>query len=105
MTNKSISCDTNEISIRVNSFYQTHESILFYLPYLFDHVSNIQDQFLHAMESDTMAPRAMEGDVHLPEDKTKCKLQVHTDVLLSGRPEDIRVWNDVCIYICIYILL
>jgi len=34
---------------------------------------NIQDQFLHAMESDTMDPRAMEGDVHLPEDETKCK--------------------------------
>jgi len=31
---------------------------------------NIQDQFLHAMESDTMDPRAMEGDVHLPEDET-----------------------------------
>jgi len=34
---------------------------------------NIQDQFLHAMESDTMDPRAMEGGVHLPEDETKCK--------------------------------
>jgi len=33
---------------------------------------NIQDQFLHAMESNTMDPRAMEGDVHLPEDETKC---------------------------------
>ena len=32
---------------------------------------NIQDQFLHAMESDTMDPRPMEGDVHLPEDETK----------------------------------
>ena len=34
---------------------------------------HIQDQFLHAMESDTMDPRAMEGDVHVPEDETKCK--------------------------------
>jgi len=34
---------------------------------------NIQDQSLHAMQSDTMDPRAMEGDVHLPEDDTKCK--------------------------------
>jgi len=32
---------------------------------------NIQNQFLYAMESDTMDPRAMEGDVHLPEDETK----------------------------------
>ena len=32
---------------------------------------NIQDQFQHAMESDTMDPRVMEGDVHLPEDETK----------------------------------
>ena len=38
-TNKSISCDTNEILIHVNSFYQMHESILFYSPYLFYHVS------------------------------------------------------------------
>ena len=39
MTNKSISCDTNEISRPLNSFYQTHKSILFYSPYLLDHVS------------------------------------------------------------------
>jgi len=39
MTNKSTSCDTNEMSSRVNSCYQTHESIIFYSPYLFDHVS------------------------------------------------------------------
>jgi len=37
---------------------------------------NIQDQFLHAMELDTMDPRAMEGDVHLPEDETKCKRKI-----------------------------
>jgi len=34
---------------------------------------NIQEQFLHAMESDAIDPRAMERDVHLPEDETKCK--------------------------------
>ena len=33
---------------------------------------NIQDQFLHAMESDAIDPRAMERDVRLPEDETKC---------------------------------
>jgi len=28
------------------------------------------------MELDTMDPRAMEGDVHLPEDETKCKRKI-----------------------------
>jgi len=43
-----------------------------------------------------MDPHAMEGDVHLPEDETKCKLtaQVHTNVHLSGR---ISEYGMICI--------
>jgi len=48
---------------------------------------NIQDQFLHAMEFDTMDPRAMEGDVHLPEDATKCKRNfTQMSISVAGYP-------------------
>jgi len=51
---------------RTSQFFFTRHIYLTMFP-------NIQDQSLHAMQSDTMDPRAMEGDVHLPEDDTKCK--------------------------------
>jgi len=39
------------------------------------------------MESDTMDPRAMEGDVHLPEDETKCKRKfTQISILVAGHP-------------------
>jgi len=48
---------------------------------------NIQDQFLHAMESDTMDPRPMEGDVHLPEDETKCNRNfTQMSISVAGYP-------------------
>jgi len=48
---------------------------------------NIQDQFLHAMESDNMDSRAMEGDVHLPEDETKCKRKFsQMSISVAGYP-------------------
>jgi len=48
---------------------------------------NIQDQFLHAMESDTMDPRAMEGDVHLPEDENKCNRNfAQMSISVAGYP-------------------
>jgi len=87
MTNKSISCDTNEISSHVNSFYQTHESILFTRHIDLIMFPNIQDQSFHAMESDTMDPRAMEGDVHLPEDETKCNRNfTRMSISVAGYP-------------------
>ena len=48
---------------------------------------NIQDQFLHAMEPDTKDPRTMEGDVHLPEDETKCKRKlIQMSISVAGYP-------------------
>jgi len=49
---------------------------------------DIQDQFLHGMESDNMDPRAMEGDVHfLPEDETKCKRKfTQMSIQVAGYP-------------------
>jgi len=48
---------------------------------------NIQDQFLHAMESDTMDLRAMKGDVHLPEGETKCKRKfTQMSISVAGYP-------------------
>jgi len=47
----------------------------------------IQDQFLHAIESDAIDPRAMERDVHLPEDETKCKRKVtQMSISVAGYP-------------------
>jgi len=43
---------------RASQFFFTRHIYLTMFP-------NIQDQFLHAMESDTMDPCAMEGDVQL----------------------------------------
>ena len=53
---------------------------------------NIQtrDQFLQAMASDTMDPRTIEGDVHLPEDDTKCKRKfTQMSISVAGYPS----WN------------
>ena len=48
---------------------------------------NIQDQFQHAMESDTMDPRVMEGNVHLPEDETKCNHKfTQMSISVAGYP-------------------
>ena len=48
---------------------------------------NIQDQFLHVMESDTIDPRAMERDVHLPKDETKCKRKfTQMSISVAGYP-------------------
>jgi len=48
---------------------------------------NIQDQFLHAMESDAIDPRAMEHDVHLPEDETRCKRKLtQMSISVAGYP-------------------
>jgi len=39
------------------------------------------------MESDTMDPRAMEGDVHLPEDENKCNRNfAQMSISVAGYP-------------------
>jgi len=87
LTKKSISCDTNEISSRVNSFYQTHESILLTRHIYLTMFPNIQDQFLYAMKSDTLDPRTMEGNVQLPEDETKCNRKfTQMSISVAGYP-------------------
>jgi len=61
--------------------------VKFFLPVIFTMFRNIQDQFQHAMESDTMDPRVMEGDVHLPEDETKCNRKfTQMSISVAGYP-------------------
>ena len=63
---------------------------------------NIQDQFLHAMESDTMDPRAMEGDVHLPEDETKFNRNFTKMSIIGRIPEYGMIYIDIYTYIYTY---
>jgi len=106
MTNKSISCDTNEISSRVNSFYQTHESILFYSPYLFDHVSKHSGPVpsRHAIRyyGSTRHGRWCTFTRRWDQVQT----QVHTNNHLGGRISEYRmIYRDIYAYIhfCRYI--
>jgi len=80
---------------RTSQFFFTRHFYLTVFP-------NIQDQYLHAMESDTMDPRAMEVDVHLPEDETK---YTATSQKCPFQWQDTRVWNDIYRHMYIYIHL
>ena len=103
MTNKSISCDTNEISCRVASFYQTHESNLFCSPYLFDHVSK---------HSGPVPPRHGIRYYGSTRHSRWCTItrrwdqvqtQVHTNVHLSGRISEYgMIYIDIYAYIYTY---
>ena len=104
MTNKYILCDTSKISSRVNTFYPTHESISFYSPYLFDHVSKHSDPgpvpTSHGIRyyGSTRHGRWCTFTRRWHQVQT----QVHTNVHLSGR---ISEYGMICIDIYAYIYM